>query len=354
MIPIGGEFWYQDKLQNYNIKNKIDKSENLLSGGLSAIRYILSKINLDEQEIILLPTFLCPTIIKLVSDMGIRYKLYNVTKYLSIDIDSMRELIDNYNVRAVFFINYFGFYHNNKVINFIKGLKSKDIIVVEDAVQIFWIKNKMKFIGDYVFNSYRKFLPIDGALVIGGDRCEFTEVSDSYFNLMEKAREYKTNLIIKNSGNEIEMIKKFNEANREYYTRNEIYGINKKYKKFLESVPEEYLIKIRKENYKKLYCNLKNKNGISMIYQLEDIEAGVPLVLPIFVNNRDIVRKELMKFNIFAPIHWDLNEDEILNKDINAMEISSNILSLPIDWRYGIKEMNYIAEKLIYIVNSVK
>lgn len=352
-LPIGGEFWYQNQLQDNEIENNIDDSATLLSGGMSAIQYIINDISFDEDEVILLPTYLCPTIINSIEKLGIRYKLYEVTEKLSINIDDINKLIKEFKVRAVFFINYFGFYHNNKVISFIRSIKAQGVIVIEDAVQIFWIKKRDEFIGDYIFNSYRKFLPIDGAIVIHNKKDLFEEVEDNYFNVMESAREYKTKFLADGLGDEEDMLKIFSKAHDEYYKRERVFGINKKYIEFLYHVPEEYLSSVRKLNYEYLYNKLNGNLGIRFIYNIEDLKRGVPLALPILVENRDEIKMGLMKFNIFTPVHWKLTEKNILSNNKIANEISSNILSLPIDWRYNFEDMDYLFDKLINVMKSL-
>lgn len=352
-LSIGGEFWYQNQLQDDGVENNIHECATLLSGGISAIQYIISEINLNEGELILLPTYLCPTIITIIDKLGIKYKLYEVTETLSINIDNIKKMIKDFKVRAVFIINYFGFYHNNKVTNFIRSIKYQGIIVVEDAVQIFWIKKRDEFVGDYIFNSYRKFLPIDGSVVIHNKKDLFEEVDDNYFNLMESAREYKTKFLAEGLGDEEEMLKIFSKAHDEYYKRERVFGINKKYIEFLNHVPEEYLSSIRKSNYEYLYNKLNGNLGIRFIYNIEDLKRGVPLALPILVENRDKIKIGLMKFNIFAPVHWKLSENDILTNNKIATEISKNIISLPIDWRYNFDDMDYLFDKLINVMKSL-
>ncbi|NFQ38734.1 DegT/DnrJ/EryC1/StrS aminotransferase family protein, partial [Clostridium botulinum] len=64
--PIGGEFWFEDKFQDKNIFNDIESQGVLLSGGDSAIRFILNEISFKSHEVIALPSYLCPTIVKLI------------------------------------------------------------------------------------------------------------------------------------------------------------------------------------------------------------------------------------------------------------------------------------------------
>ncbi|MBW6409469.1 DegT/DnrJ/EryC1/StrS aminotransferase family protein [Clostridium weizhouense] len=345
-MPIGGEFWFENKLQDKNIYNDISNIGVLLNGGKSAIEFILNDINFKENEILALPSYLCPTIIEVVENIGIKYEFYEINQKLELKIETLKNLIAKFNVKVVFFIDYFGFYQKENVRSFLKSLKSQKIILIEDAVQSFWIKRQQRFIGNYIFNSYRKFLPIDGSIVLCNKNIELESVEDDYFNIVEQAREKKRKFISEGTGEERDFLKLFDRAHREYYKRKKVYRINQKYKEFLNHIPVEALIKKRKENYKYLFSNLKNISDIEFIYDDEDLNNSIPLAFPIFLINRDYVRKELMKNNIYAPIHWDLREEKWIKNFEASLNISKNILSLPIDWRYGIENMDYLVRTL--------
>ncbi|AOR23407.1 DegT/DnrJ/EryC1/StrS family aminotransferase [Clostridium taeniosporum] len=356
--PIGGEFWFQDEFQDKDIYNNIENEGLLLSGGESAIRFILNEISFENDEIILLPSYLCPTIVELIKKLNIKYKFYNINKKLDIDIVSIENLINKYNVKVVFFIDYFGFFHKESTRKFLKNLKLKNILLIEDAVQKFWIKWEKKFIGDYVFNSYRKFLPIDGSLILCRENeslnilkklnslSRYKEANDKYFKFMEKARDIKTKFISQNIGYENDYLNLFNRANIEYYKRKNILKINLKHKRYLNHFPINKFIKRREENYSYVFKQLKNMKKITFLNQTENLDDNTPLVFPILIDNRDCIKKELMKNQIYLPIHWNLENEKWINNFKNSLNISKNILSLPIDWRYEIKDMEFLIFKL--------
>ncbi|WP_252250508.1 DegT/DnrJ/EryC1/StrS family aminotransferase [Clostridium sp. ZBS13] len=368
--PIGGEFWFEDKFQDKNIFNDIESQGVLLSGGDSAIRFILNEISFKCDEVIALPSYLCPTIVKLIENLKIKYKFYSINKDLSIDVESIENLISKYNIKAVFFIDYFGFYHSESIRKFLRSLKSRNILLIEDAVQKFWIKWQDKFIGDYVFNSYRKFLPIDGSLVLFNkdkslnninssnkndklvefkkinESLKYIEGNDDYFQFMEKARDVKTKFILEKIGNENEYLNLFDRAHKAYYERKDIFKINSKHKNYLNYFPENKLLKKRNENYKYLFKNLKNIKEITFLNHSENLYDNTPLVFPILIENRNYIKKQLMKRNIYIPVHWDLSHEVWINEFKESLNISKRILSLQIDWRYEIQDMDFLVNSL--------
>lgn len=368
--PIGGEFWFEDKFQDKNIFNDIESQGVILSGGDSAIRFILNEVSFKCDEVIALPSYLCPTIVKLIENLKIKYKFYNINKDLSIDMESIENLISKYNIKAVFFIDYFGFYHSEITRKFLKNLKSKNILLIEDAVQKFWLKYEDKFIGDYVFNSYRKFLPIDGSLVLFNkdkslnntnssnkndklvefkkinESLKYIEGNDDYFQFMEKARDVKTKFILEGIGNENAYLNLFDKAHKAYYERKNIFKINPKHKIYLNYFPVNKLLKKRNENYKYLFENLKNIKEITFLNHSENLYDNTPLVFPILIKNREYIKKQLMKRNIYIPVHWDLSNEVWINEFEESLNISKRILSLQIDWRYEIQDMDVLVNSL--------
>lgn len=351
MIPIGGEFWFQEKLQDYGLDNSIENKEGLLlSGGLSAIEYVLNMISLKKDEVILIPSYLCPSILSLLDRLKINYRFYEVKKDLSININSISRALDLFNVKALFFINYFGVYHSDEFINFAKELRSNGIVLIEDSVQMFWVEREKKFIGDYVFNSYRKFLPIDGSIVLGGNEGIFLESCDDYFKNMKLARGMKEQYINLSVGNEFEILNTFKKAHGEYYKREKVYGMNSIYKDFLNHTPFMRLNEIRKQNYRYLYSLIKKSNKIEFLLRENLLEGETPLSLPICINNRDYVKKKLSEKRIYAPIHWDLRKEGVLSGFNESLNLSERIISLPIDWRYDFSHMEYLAKILLEIL----
>ena len=123
MKPFGGEFWYDNSIMNDEVDNLSDSEALLLNGGQTAIEFIIQDINFDNNEYVLMPSYLCPEILHKFKEKNIGIIFYEINKDLSINIESIQALIENYNIRALFFINYFGFYHNDITLMYLKKLK---------------------------------------------------------------------------------------------------------------------------------------------------------------------------------------------------------------------------------------
>ncbi|WP_434304817.1 DegT/DnrJ/EryC1/StrS family aminotransferase [Clostridium botulinum] len=140
--PIGGEFWFQSSVLDSNQDNFKGLNAVFLSGGQDALRFIIEDISFENDEYILMPSYLCPTILHNFKRKNINFIFYEIDEELSINLKDIENKINNYKVKAVFFIDYFGFYHNDNTIDFLKKLQRKGVILIEDAVQMLWFSKK--------------------------------------------------------------------------------------------------------------------------------------------------------------------------------------------------------------------
>jgi dTDP-4-amino-4,6-dideoxygalactose transaminase len=350
--PIGGEHWLTLKLFNNENDNFKNTKATFLSGGQSAIRFIIENINFKNSDVILMPSYLCSTILYSLIEKGINYEFYGIKKDLSIDLDNLEAKIKKFSPKAIFVIDYFGFYHNNETITFINSCKSKGIRIIEDAVQMLWF-NKRKFSGDYVFNSYRKFLPIDGSIVLCDNIGNYEWFRDDYYKLVNKARMDKTLYNRYNIGEEKDFLDLFRQAEEEYYKRNKIMALDKNSFYMLSKINKEYIFKKRIENYVYLYEKLSRIFDTQILNSIEKITDNVPLGLPILIKNRNSIRKYLASKNIFCPVHWNINEIDFKgNKFNDSMYLSDNILTIPIDHRYDFEDLDRVIENISYALTN--
>ena len=98
----------------------------------------------------------------------------------------------------------------------------------------------------------------------------------------------------------------------------------------------------RLENYKYLKDFFLQK-GIKPIVDIEN--SMCPLFFPIYVENRNRLQRYLIKNRIYCAVHWPY--DVRLDKNDNlAFMMSKHELSLPIDQRYNLNDMQYMIERI--------
>lgn len=157
-ISIGGDFEFDlNKLSlvNDNIYDYLKEYNTIyLNSGRSAI-YLLNNILPNEFGEILLPKYICRSIIESFKDK-FKINFYNIKINFEIDMQDLKSKLTA-KTKAIFIINYFGFLQKKYIID---TIKSYNITIIEDTTHsIFTNKNA---IGDYCVCSLRKWFPVSG------------------------------------------------------------------------------------------------------------------------------------------------------------------------------------------------
>ncbi len=109
----------------------------------------------------------------------------------------------------------------------------------------------------------------------------------------------------------------------------------------------EAVIMQRRKNTAVLLDGLKDLDGKAMMLPTVDMNADVPLFLPIFMKTeeRDGLRQHLISKGIYCPIHWP----EVMGAEVG---VRSNEMSLICDQRYSEGDMQAIVDEIHSWYNS--
>lgn len=115
--------------------------------------------------------------------------------------------------------------------------------------------------------------------------------------------------------------------------------------RILSTVAYAQSAKIRRENFLYLHTRLSSFNLLKITLPFED----VPLAYP-FMTYQDSIYSTLLKYKIFIPRYWPNLSHSLLNSF--EYDLANHVLALPIDQRYGLREMQFISDTLMYIINK--
>jgi hypothetical protein len=267
-------------------------------------------IKFIKPKKIYLPYYACKDLLKVLKLNKIKYQYYSIDKRFK----PKKKVILKRN-EYVLLINYFG----------IENIKTyKKNYIYDLSLSFFNSTNKL----DLFFNSARKFIYTSYGSFL----------SLKKFNKKIYSEKFKNENIIPKNYKQF----KYNEKKQNIITK---LFPNKYLDKHLIYQDLKKIKNIRKRNYSFFYNHLKNIN----ILKLKKKAHG-PLYFPLLLNNGEQVRKALNKTKIYTPILWgNLKKIKQFSFEYN---LAKNCIFLPIDQRYGAKDLNYIYAKLIKILKN--
>jgi hypothetical protein len=344
---VGGEFYYDTR---WLIDKPTVSTENMtfLNGGKACL-VLIGEYLLDHGiQQILMPTYLCPTIVATLERRGLTCEYYRVDPDLSIDLEDLSQKAFHH--QAVYFINYFGFFHPAATLDCLIGLQQKGILVIEDNAQVGFTSHHT---GDFVFNSLRKLVPFDGGYLSASLDTEpyLARFRGQPNRRLPVIREYRKRLgdyLYQGIGSHDELVGLYELAEK-YYESDLVVAGDPQEKVQIEKLDWEGIKQARRENYAYMLDSISEISGVSPIFPVLQ-KDNMPLGLPVYISgiSRDWLFNELGEAGIGLTIHWDaLMRDPRLNGNPVAVEMASRMLTLAIDQRTSHKQMDYLVQTLV-------
>lgn len=317
--------------------NQLNKYGTYHASGRAALYSILQSLKERHIKRVLLPDYLCSTIVTTVVSSQLEYDFYSLNESLLPDIVNIGSKADE--STAILIINYFGMQDLSSSASAVKKLSEKIPVIVDDVQALYsYLTSELSDI-DYSFTSLRKWLPVpDGGLVqsknnlittpdnvnsfwvkklnglaLKSMRADIRDMDEVYLRLLEDGEN---------------MIDQFLAARGSEVTQ-----------MVFEHTDLEAVATKRRNNASFILSGLKNIGIEPIIAPRHD---SVPFFIPLVLENRDMVRKELFRQNIFCPVHWPLDG---LKLDWGAY-MAAHELSIIIDQRYDIDDLRRILSVL--------
>lgn len=290
-----------------------------LNTGRNSFEYILRVRRFNN---VYLPLFTCDAMIEPLKKLRIAFTFYDID-------ESLNPIFDYENIRdneAFVYINYF-------------GLKDKEVLKISKLCQNLVIDNSQAFFskplkGIDTFYSTRKFFGVaDGGYLYSDKSIGEHKRDKSYermIHLLGRKDENAENFYLKFQENEKELSEqpiKF----MSLLTRDILKNIN-----YLEVAQR------RRLNYNYLAERLDKSN----LLNLELDKEAIPLIYPLLLRGGRTIKQKLIKNKIFVPTYWP-NVIKWSKKESFEYSLTENLVCLPIDQRYDVKEMEIICNMII-------
>lgn len=332
---IGSEFW---NVPVTDERNKLFPEETLwFQSGRSALSYIIADImHKHNVETVGMPSWCCESMIRPFAVSGLKVCFYDVF------VDKMNTFVQRvdsvFDCDVILLMDYFGFCKSPDVSGY-KGIVIKDI-----THSIFGTRSKE---ADYCFGSLRKWCGIKtGGFAYAKEKWSsnniIRQVDLHYVELRKNAMVKKADYI---SGihNDKEYLNIYQQA-EQYLEDNSdmcILGADKTDIELAQKIDVQKVKECRRQNARVLLEELKD---IVMFSELDSSDC--PLFVPIIVpkRNRTELRNELIKKEIYCPVHWPLSHFHQISAV--ATDVYESEISLVCDQRYGVSDMERLAQEI--------
>lgn len=300
------------------------------------VTYCIEKLQCNK---VILPDYLCDSIIETVEATGIAFDFYHILDNLIPDWSSISNKCALGG--AILFIDYYGIIDNEPTIRKIKE-EYDNLVVIKDLVQAPYHIDK-KSSADFQFTSFRKCFAVpDGAWVITKHQIH-QPTNDPKFAEYKMAASY------------LKSIRQYGDFGDDIYL--ELYS---KGESLVGSQMDEDMSDFTKQNLLmmdwKRFSLLRKRNAAVVMEGLNALgitpiakpkETSTPLFIPIALKNRDKVRRKMFESNIFLPVHWPIEESMAKKYSLTTgAKYAKEELSIIVDQRYGTADMTRILETL--------
>jgi len=343
---VGGEF-YEDSFWLTDQPTISTENMKFLYGGKACLVVISATLLDHGVKQILLPSYLCPSVVNTLEQCGLVCEYYQINPDFSINQADLAEKALNH--QAVYFINYFGFLLPPADRDFLTGLQQKGVLIVEDNAQTGFTDQPT---GDFIFNSMRKLTAHDGGYLM--TRFDVQPYIHQYQGTVNRRlpviRSYRKQLAeyhFQGKGRHDELTRLYAQAEA-YYDADLVVEGDVQEQAQIERLDWQGIKQVRRENYTYLLSLISGIPELTPIFPSLQAD-NMPLGLPVYVSGvpRDGLFDQLGKAGIGLTIHWEeILTDPRLNGNPVAVDMASRILTLVIDQRTSHKQIDYLVQKV--------
>jgi len=295
-------------------------------GAYYSSKAVIQNIDFQKDDYVLLPAYLCPTMIYPFKEAGVKYAFYKLKEGLLPDLEDIVRKSGKH-LKAILFIDYFGYSYRDYLSEIVSYLRNQRVVIIQDIVQA-WIDNEEDIYADYCMNSVRKYSPIEASVLFSRQemRIETKYMPITRFLLHKRyaqlLRYYHLNYGIFKPES---FLRHIAIANESYHLKG-IIGMPKMNAWLLDRLNYQSMSRKRIIVFKALSKNL----GMKSIVGLE-LGKSIPLAFPVLVQDRGRKKELLHNLDVHCPIHWLLSEEIDKCEHEFCWELQSHELTIPIN-----------------------
>lgn len=319
----------------------------------------------------LLPAYMCDSVFFPFEHTGWELHFYHLDRKLEADVDELNKLIGQIRPTLIFVHPYYGVDTWKSSRPFFREWRKQGICIMEDVTQSYYLESA-GMEADYCVGSLRKWYAVpDGGFVASDEELPGDELAlDEEFARKKEALlrdkwEYMHGQMEheKRQALKAEYLRKNRETESWLDEHTGINAVSEDGAYILSGINEKECESRRKENSRYLHEHVGGRTQIVPVFDRERTDEktvgtsrdklsdgsvwdAAPLYYPVYAEDRDDLQKYLALRGVYAPTLWPVGTE---NKDVLSQEeryIYEHILALPIDQRYGTREMKRVVEVL--------
>ena len=287
-----------------------------LNTGRNALEYIL---RVRGYKRVYLPYYSCEVLLEPFKRLGVEYTFYHINANLEANLQASLNSDE-----AILYINYFGLKQDH--VNALAQRYGKQLIV--DNTQAFYAR---PIDGIDTFYSCRKFFGVPDGAYLYCDKVLDAELEQDY------SWERMTHLLKRIDVSAEAAYADFREQS-EKLKNNPIRKMSNLTHRIMASIDYDGVAGRRRQNYQLLDEAIGNKNGIALPLSAD----AVPMVYPFLTTDQQL-RQRLIDNKVYIATYWP-NVLDWCNNDSTEYTLTTQLLPLPIDQRYGEGDLKGIYE----------
>lgn len=348
MSDVGSIFPLYDSdlegVESYVVKKN---NNNILYYSLcrEALGVIAKSLQGTERKV-LLPSYTCDTVITPFIEKGWECYYFPVNHKLKIDRTAVLELFSMHRFDLMVVHPYYGVDLDNDEIEMLQYVHSQGCKIVVDLTQCIFSNQRLEFV-DYYTGSYRKWFAIpDGAFLETNDESLLSDSelkeNETFVSLQTDAM-YLRGLYFTTGNEEIKSIsRRLNKMAVNKVDANvQPHKMAKVSLKIMATEDLEHNQRQRLDNFQFLFEHLQGIDKCKLLCENMSEITTAPLYFMIFVPDRSQLQATLASHQVYAPLIWPVEYEEVLVNDV-VKNIYDTILAIPIDQRYNQSDMSKI------------
>jgi acyl-CoA synthetase (AMP-forming)/AMP-acid ligase II len=325
----------------------LERTALFTDSGRSAIRLALRTLELSPGNAVLVPAYICGSVLDALAVEGLRPVLYGVDAHLEVMVDQL--LHGKHRAQAVLLVDYFGFASNAGC--YVRQLAGQGLRIIYDCSHSLLGMPRASPLVDTYVASLRKLLPLpDGGLTLVHSKhhnvCPSPPSQSRHASVRMAAMVWKGAWLKQAMWPQPPFRDLFLHAERMLDAERDINGMSTMSSVLLQLLDVNYIVERRRANFLELLSS-SPRWPESVVPLYDSLAAGVcPLGFPVIVDRRDDFRRFLIAHRIYPPVHWDL-DPRVFGEFPQSLRLSRHILTLPCDQRYGSPDMRVLSDVIV-------